>query len=278
MAKVFSKIYESSLDSVKEFKQFISNFFSRFSGKKITVETEVKGAEKIEEAKQNIGSLGQTAKKVPGPPVTLWSKMKGVFSSLDSGLSNFGGGVKKITDYLVSSGSATLVLLEGFKSLVKIGAHFYNNWIDGMKESAAMSERSAESIRETAEANEELRQKGDAYLKQLEQYSSQERLSNSNKAEAKKIIGELTKAYDDLGIKIDETTGKLTGVDSAMIKKAEKDKSRRIKEMEAELREIQNENQQQADLRDKAGIPVWFGGKEMCARYLAKSGEMLWSF
>jgi hypothetical protein len=45
-----------------------------------------------------------------------------------------------------------------------------------------------------------------------------------------------------------------------MIKKAEKDKSRKIKELEAELRELENSNQQQAELRDKAGIPVWFGG------------------
>ena len=42
--------------------------------------------------------------------------------------------------------------VEGFKSLVKIGQHFYNNWIEGMKEAAAMSERNAESIREAAEA------------------------------------------------------------------------------------------------------------------------------
>ena len=45
-----------------------------------------------------------------------------------------------------------------------------------------------------------------------------------------------------------------------MIKKAEKDKSRKIRELEAELRELEKSNKQQAELRDKAGIPVWFGG------------------
>ena len=154
-----------------------------------------------------------------------------------------------------------MVLIEGFKSLIKIGQHFYGEWINGMKEAAEMSENNASSIREAAQANEELRQKGDSYLAQLEQLASQESLSNANKAEAKKAIGELTKAYGDLGIKLDETTGKLTGVDSAMIKKAEKDKSRRIKELDAELKELQNANQQQAEVRDKAGVPVWFGGK-----------------
>ena len=71
-----------------------------------------------------------------------------------------------------------------------------------------MSEHNASSIREAAQENEELRQKGDSYLAQLEQIASRESLSNANKAEAKKAIGELTKAYGDLGIKLDETTGK----------------------------------------------------------------------
>ena len=270
----------------------VADIFSRFRSRKIEVETEVKGVEKVEEAKRELESLpetkmvevkvkkkgdmsdlGLTGKEtgetipekpestgLPGPPVERWSKMPGVLRSVCRGFSNLVGGLKEVTGYLVSSGGGTFILAEGFKSLVKIGVHFYNSWIDGMKEAAEVSERNAGSIREAAAANEELRQKGDSYLKQLEQYSSQESLSNANKTEATKIIGELTKAYGDLGIKLDETTGKLTGVDSAMIRKGEKDKARRIRELEAELKEIENENAQQAELRDKAGIPVWFGG------------------
>ena len=186
--------------------------------------------------------------------------MKGVFADVRAGINDISGGMKNLAADFMSKGGGVLILYEGIKSLIKIGQHFYNSWIDGMKEAAAMSEQNASSIREAAQANEELRQKGDEYLKQLEQLASQENLSNANKEQAVKAIGELTKAYGDLGIKLDETTGKLTGVDSAMIKKAEKDKARRIKELEAELRELENSNQQQAELRDKAGIPVWFGG------------------
>ena len=263
----------------------ISGLFSRFRNKKIKVETEVKGSEKVEEVKRKVESLPKTKTvevkvekrgdpsnsgltgmnpdktAIEAPQVTKWSKLKGVFSSLRSGVNNFAEGLKNASKVFISTGGGALVLIEGFKSLVKIGQHFYNSWIDGMKEAAAMSEQNASSIREAAQANEELRQKGDEYLKQLEQLANQEDLSNANKAQAAKAIGELTKAYGDLGIKLDETTGKLTGVDSAMIKKAEKDKSRRIKELNAELKELQNANQQQAKVRDKAGIPVWFGGK-----------------
>ena len=199
-------------------------------------------------------------KSLAVPPVSQWAKLKDEFVGLRNNVNDLGGGMKNLTGKLMANGGALMIIYQGFTSLIKIGQHFYNSWIDGMKEAAAMSEQNASSIREAAQANEELRQKGDEYLKQLEQLASQENLSNANKAQAAKAIGELTKAYGDLGIKLDETTGKLTGVDSAMIKKAEKDKSRKIKELEAELRELENSNQQQAELRDKAGIPVWFGG------------------
>ncbi len=57
MAADVSKIIEFSLNSVKKFNQFMTSIFSRFSGKKIAVETEVKGAEKIEEIKHTVETL-----------------------------------------------------------------------------------------------------------------------------------------------------------------------------------------------------------------------------
>ena len=227
--------------------------------KTISVKSEVSGLDQVRQLNQDINTLPKTITVAP-PPVSQWTKMKGVFAGVRAGINDISGGMKNLASNFMSKGGGVLILYEGIKSLINIGKHFYGEWIDGMKESAAMSEQNASSIREAAQANEELRQKSDEYLKQLEQLASQENLSNANKEQAAKAIGELTKAYGDLGIKLDETTGKLTGVDSAMIKKAEKDKNRRIKELEAELRELENSNQQQAELRDKAGIPVWFGG------------------
>ena len=291
MKKEIQSVKNYFNETIGSMRKTFSNFLSFVRSKKLTVQTEVKGAEKVEEAKQKLQSLPTTktvevqvektgdlsglsgteankaipakpeVPRLPAPPVGLWSKMNGIFQSLRSGVHNFASGLKHASDVFISSGGGAMVLIEGFKSLINIGKHFYGEWINGMKEAAEMSENNASSIREAAQANEELRQKGDSYLAQLEQLASQESLSNANKAEAKKAIGELTKAYGDLGIKLDETTGKLTGVDSAMIKKAEKDKSRRIKELNAELKELQNANQQQAEVRDKAGVPVWFGGK-----------------
>ena len=228
--------------------------------KTLSVKSEVSGLDQVQQLGTAVNQLPKTMTIAP-PPVGQWAKMKGVMAEVRAGVNDLSGGMQNVASDFMKKGGGVFILYEGIKSLIKIGQHFYGEWINGMKEAAAMSEQNASSIREAAQANEELRQKGDSYLAQLEQLASQESLSNANKAEAKKAIGELTKAYGDLGIKLDETTGKLTGVDSAMIKKAEKDKSRRIKELNAELKELQNANQQQAEVRDKAGIPVWFGGK-----------------
>ena len=173
----------------------LSSFFSRFHRQKIVVEAEVKGSEKVENAKQKLESLpktrtvemkieqsgnfsalemtgknleknisvrsevsgldqvqqlGTAVNKLPTtitvkpPPVEQWSKMNGIFQNLRSGFQNFTGSVKNASDIFISSGGGALVLVEGFKSLIKIGQHFYGEWINGMKEAAAISERNAE--------------------------------------------------------------------------------------------------------------------------------------
>ena len=195
MAKVFSKIVDSSLDAVKKVNTWLSDVFTRFSRRKLTVQTEVQGVEKVEQAKQKIESLpktktvkmkveksgdfsalemtgknldktlsvksevsgldqvqqlGSAVNKLPKtitvtpPPVGQWSKMNGIFQSLHSGVNNFGAGLKNASEVFITSGGGAMILIEGFKSLINIGKHFYGEWINGMKEAAAISERNAE--------------------------------------------------------------------------------------------------------------------------------------
>jgi len=173
----------------------IASMFSRFRSKKITVQAEVKGVEKVDQAKQKIESLPKTKtvkmkveksgdfsalnltgknldktlsvkSEVSGldqvqqlgtavnqlpktitvtpPPVGPWSKMNGIFQSLRSGVHNFASGLKNASEVFITSGGGAMVLIEGFKSLINIGKHFYGEWINGMKEAAAISERNAE--------------------------------------------------------------------------------------------------------------------------------------
>ena len=55
-----SKFFEASLNSAKKLGQLIADTFSGFRNKKLTVQTEVKGAEKVEEVKRKVESLPKT--------------------------------------------------------------------------------------------------------------------------------------------------------------------------------------------------------------------------
>ena len=181
--------------AVNKVNTWLSDVFTRFARRKLTVQAEVKGVEKVEAAKQKIESLpnaktvkmkveksgdfsalsltgknldktlsvksevsgldqvqqlGTTINTLPKtitvtpPPVGPWSKMKGIFQNLRSGFNNFGAGLKNVSEVFISSGGGAMVLIDGFKSLINIGKHFYGEWINGMKEAAEMSENNAE--------------------------------------------------------------------------------------------------------------------------------------
>ena len=77
MAKFFSKIVDSTLDAVKKVNTWLSDVFKRFASKKITVQTEVKGVEKVEQAKQKLESLPKTK------TVEMKVEQRGNFSALE---------------------------------------------------------------------------------------------------------------------------------------------------------------------------------------------------
>lgn len=219
----------------------------------------------LEKVREELEQTDASAQKTSGIlsrliPESLRSKAAQAFGAVRSEMTKTQGGAGKFLESFLAGGGAIGIIAAGVASLGKIVVTVYNNWIGGMKEAGELAQRNAASIRETAEATEQLRQKSDGYLSRLSELSSAEQLSNSNKAEARKLIADLTKSYGDLGVKLDETTGKLSGVDEAMVKKLQRDKDRRIAEMETELKQLQSDNAAQAQVRDNAGIPVWFGG------------------
>lgn len=216
----------------------------------------------LETVREELEQTDASAQKTSGIlsrliPESLRSKAAQAFGAVRSEMTKTQGGAGKFLESFLAGGGAIGLIVAGVASLGKIAATVYNNWIGGMKEAGELAQRNAASIRETAEANEQLRQKSDGYLSRLSELSSAEQLSNSNKAEARKLIADLAKSYGDLGVKLDETTGKLSGVDEAMVKKLQRDKDRRIAEMETELKQLQADNAAQAQVRDNAGVKVW---------------------
>ncbi|WP_288611600.1 hypothetical protein [uncultured Victivallis sp.] len=216
----------------------------------------------LETVREELEQTDAAARKTGGIlakliPVSLREQAAQAFGAIREEMNKTRGGAGNFLGKFLAGGGAIGIIAAGIASLGKIAVTAYRNWINGMKEAGELAQRNAANIREAAEANEQLRQKSDGYLSRLSELSSAEQLSNANKAEARKLIADLTKSYGDLGVKLDETTGKLSGVDEAMVKKLQRDKDRRIAEMETELRQLQSDNAAQAQVRDNAGIKIW---------------------
>lgn len=216
----------------------------------------------LETVREELEQTDAAARKTGGIlakliPVSLREQAAQAFGAIREEMNKTRGGAGNFLGKFLAGGGAIGIIAAGIASLGKIAVTAYRNWINGMKEAGELAQRNAANIREAAEANEQLRQKSDGYLSRLSELSSAEQLSNANKAEARKLIADLAKSYGDLGVKLDETTGKLSGVDEAMVKKLQRDKDRRIAEMETELRQLQSDNAAQAQVRDNAGIKVW---------------------
>lgn len=86
----------------------------------------------------------------------------------------------------------------------------------------------------------ELKQQGvdSGYMDSLQQLSQTETLSNEQKKYAVTLIQLLTKNYGDLGLAIDSTTGKITGLEKAQEVMLKKQSKRNLQNLETELKDI----------------------------------------
>lgn len=259
-------IFKITLDA-KEYKQKLQEVVTETRNAKDKLETNTSvngnlsggqnGTPEGLKLTDDVKKVNETIAKVPVE--TFFGKMQGGFQTIRNELNNTSALFKKFTDNFLSGGVVG-ILAAGFASLGKIINWAYNLWIDGMQEVADMSQRNAASVRENSEALDKIRQNADGYLNSLKELANQESLSNAQKVEAAKLIKDLNRHYGDLEVRLDKVTGKLLGVDAAMIKKAERDKARRIQEVETELNQLNSENDMLSRVRDNAGMPVSFSG------------------
>ena len=82
----------------------------------------------------------------------------------------------------------------------------YRNQLEG---EIAASEKAAQAANELAAAHSRARASDNSAMDRLQELSRYEKLNNSEKQEAEKLLKQLTDRYGDLGISIDKVTGKL---------------------------------------------------------------------
>ena len=240
--------------------------------KTIQVKPEVRDMEKLNDLRKAIEKL--PAKKTVTIPVkTFGGELKKNWTELRQQLNDFSGGAKKLMSTVLGTGGGPIgIFAAALASLWKIAGMYLDRQTEKMKEASEQAERNASSIAEAAAVNEKYRQAGEGALRKLSELSNVEKLSNVQKAEAVSLIAKLTRQYGDLGISIDRSTGKITGLDRAMVTRLQKDKDRRIRELEGQLKELRSARNEQdkiiadagytAGWKDDDGRPVRWGGEQ----------------
>jgi len=125
-----------------------------------------------------------------------------------------------------------------------------------------------EGLDDTSDAITELRQKEDqqrkqhlSYLDRLGELSKKNKLNNSEMKLAREIIAALTGAYGDLGISLDEATGKLSGVVEATQKATEMMFRHRKERLEEEIDATKHAYEERLRLEKKSQkVAMWTGG------------------
>ena len=187
------------------------------------------------------------------------AKVEASAKRMDSSLAKGGGGasdaVKQVTQGLEGvnklggkAGGVLKEMVEGFASMlnpISLATAAVGLLVAGLKKMYDSYREKMEQIRKTAEwtlaqAQEsgkgvETRQDRDAgYLRRLEEINDKEVVDNATKLEAVRIINLLTTQYGDLGLSIDEATGKIMGLTEAQKKQNALMREERWASLEAE--------------------------------------------
>lgn len=173
------------------------------------------------------------------------SKAGGIMSAFGS---QAGGKFSGLGQVIGSLGSPITLITTAVGALTAVTIDFLRKGISGAQEAADAAQKNAEAIRESAAAAEQQRQKNEANWKSLKSLkdsldilSVTEKASNAQKTEAVRLIGLLSKSYGDLGISIDEATGRMQGFDKAYAAALEKDRQNRLNAMKGEYKELESE-------------------------------------
>ena len=179
--------------------------------------------------KETVEEIGEELSS--SPATGFVDRLKDSFTSLGGSAEGAGTTIKASLMKAVGMGSEIAIIAAGIASLGKIIKTLAVDMpMEAMKDAADIAAAESKSIQEASAAHEEHRTKTDAAAQSLAAFAQKDKLSNLEKEKAVRLIKEMSRGYGDLGISIDEATGKLTGYTAALVRKMEKDRQDRINE------------------------------------------------
>lgn len=135
------------------------------------------------------------------------------------GVNKLGGKSAGVLKEMVEGFAAMLnpvALVTAAVGLLVVGLkRMYESYKEKMEQIRKTAEWTYSQAREASKGTETRQARDAGYLRRLEEINEMELVDNATKLEAAKIIEALTEQYGDLGLSIDEATGKIAGLTDA---------------------------------------------------------------
>ena len=158
-------------------------------------------------------------------------KLKNSFSGLKNSIAESGTALKSAMGKSLGFASEIAVIAAGIASIIKIVKTLAIDLpMQKLQDRAKDAVAGFGSLKAASAQAEEYRRKTDSAAHSLGEFTSREKLSSLEKEKAVRLIKEMSQGYGKLGVSIDEATGKVVGYTSAMVKKLQKDRERRLQE------------------------------------------------
>lgn len=203
-------------------------------------------------AKQKLDALGNSTKNAAKETEKFSWKMAGARIASRMFMMDLGATSNNMIKYgILAAGAASAA------KLVKWG---FEQMDKAMIEDAELWKRNNENIKETAASWAEARSKQNEALDTIHQYNGQTEISAVDSLKMAKAIKTLRGEFGDLGFEIDESTGKIKNFDKASAALKRKQIEREQSEIRTQLKNLEEERRRQIEVRDTAGVPIWFGG------------------
>lgn len=131
--------------------------------------------------------------------------------------------------------SPITIAIIAFEAVVKTFTYFWDNLTESIQKMTTRAQTAIKAIQRKQKAVEQETKASKDLIKQLEELNKQQNLSIDQQRLAEAIIAKLNKQYKDLGITLDETTGKYTNLYEAQRKIDERNRRSQANALQKEI-------------------------------------------
>ena len=225
--------------------------------KKIQIRTEVH-SEQLDKLRSDLAQVQSGTGTVAAPPDSVWKRTSAGIRDCWKEMTNLDGGAKQFVKSMLAGGGMIGIVLAGVQSVIKLCTAAYDAMVQAGKDAADAHRDAADELGRAAAQTDRLKASTTDIISQLSGLASAEKLSNAEREKAVSLVAQLTRQYGDLGISVDDATGRINNLGSAIVAIQEKNSRRKIQSIEAQLKELRGARDQEDQNISDAG---WNLGK-----------------